>query len=98
MRQFEALKNLLEAAEFKGTVLSDVDVEAQKVQIKQTQQMLQEYQKAHNEAIAKMYKQLWNLLSGDSQFQCDCICRKMHEHDLWAGVNGQVTVGRHPHT
>jgi hypothetical protein len=23
--------------------------------------------------------------------------RKMHKHDSWAGVNGQVNTGRHPH-
>jgi hypothetical protein len=43
------------------------------------------------------YKQLKNLLSGDAQSQWDCVCRKMHECDLWAGVNNQVTEGRHPH-
>ncbi len=46
--------------------------------------MLQEAQKAHDKAIAKSYEQ-W-----------DCICHKMHERDLWAAVNGQVTKGRHP--
>jgi hypothetical protein len=60
--------------------------------------MLQESQKAHNKAIAKTYKQLMNLLSGDSQSQWDCVCRKMHKRDLWAGVNCQVTKGRHPRT
>jgi hypothetical protein len=65
VRQSEALKNLLEAAGSKDTVLSDVDVEARRVEIEQTQKMLQESQKAHNEAIAKTYKQLRNLLSSD---------------------------------
>jgi hypothetical protein len=60
--------------------------------------MLQESQKAHNEAIAKAYKQLRNLLSSDLQSQWDCVCRKMHERDLWAGVNSQVTKGRRPRT
>jgi hypothetical protein len=60
--------------------------------------MLQEAQKAHNEAIAKMYKLLRNLLSGDAQTQWDCVCREMHERDSWAGVNGQVTKGKHPCT
>jgi hypothetical protein len=40
---------------------------ARKVEIEQTQQMLQEAQKAHDKAIAKMNKQLRNLLSGDAQ-------------------------------
>jgi hypothetical protein len=57
--------------------------------------MLQEAQKAHNKAITESYKQLRNLLSGNAQSQWDCICHKMHEHDLWAAVNGQVTKGRH---
>jgi hypothetical protein len=46
-----------------------VDVTARKVEIEQTVQMLQETQKAHDKAIAKMYKQLRNLLSGDAQSQ-----------------------------
>ncbi len=53
---------------------------------------------AHNKAITKTYKQLRNLLSCDPQFQWDCVCCKMHEHDSWAAVNGQVTKGRHPQT
>ncbi len=67
-----------------------------KVEIEQTLQMLQEAQKAHNKAITKSYKQPRNLLSGDAQSQWDCVCREMHERDLWAAVNGQVTEGRHP--
>ncbi len=97
MKLSKTLKNLLEAAGSKDTVLFDVDVEACKVEIEQTQQMLQEYQKQHNEAIAKAYKQLSNLLPGDLQSQLGCVCRKMHKRDLWAGEKGQVTVGRHPH-
>ncbi len=46
-----------------------VDIMACKVEIEQTQQMLQEAQKAHNKAIAKTHKQLRNLLSGDAQSQ-----------------------------
>ncbi len=40
---------------------------ARVVEIEQTQQMLQEAQKAHNKAIAESYEQLRNLLSGDAQ-------------------------------
>jgi hypothetical protein len=98
VKQSEALKNLLEATGSKDTVLSDVDVEVRKVEIEQTQQMLQESQKQHNEAITKMYEQLRNLLSGDPQSQWDCVCCKMHKRDSSAGINGQVTVGRHPCT
>jgi hypothetical protein len=58
--------------------------------------MLQEAQKAHDKAVAKLYEQLRNLLSGDAQLQWDCVCREMHEHDSWAAVNGQVTKGRRP--
>jgi hypothetical protein len=96
VRQFKTLKSLLEATGSKDTVSLDVNVQACKVEIEQTQQMLQESQKAHEEAIAKAYKQLMNLLSGDPQSQWDCVCRKMHERDSWTGVNGQVTAGRHP--
>ena len=49
-------KNLLEATGCKGTVLLDVDVEACKVEIEQTQQMLQESQKQQDKAIAKAYE------------------------------------------
>jgi hypothetical protein len=60
--------------------------------------MLQEAQKAHNKAIAKLYEQLRNLLSGNAQPQWDRVCGKIHEHDSWAAVNGQVTKGRSPQT
>ena len=63
-----------------------VNVMAHKVEIEQTQQMLQEAQKAHDKAITKTYKQLRNLLSSDAQSQWDCICCKMHKHDSWAAV------------
>jgi hypothetical protein len=89
-------KDLLKAARSKETILSDDDVEARKLEIKETQKMLQEAQKQHNEAIAKTYELLRNLLSGDLQFQWDHICFKMHERDSWAGTNGQVTIGRRP--
>ncbi len=80
--------------ESRHTVLTTIDVTAHKVDIEQTQQMLQEAQKAHNKAIAESYQQLRNLLSGKAQSQWDCVCRKMHERDLWAAVNGQVNKGR----
>jgi hypothetical protein len=96
VRQSETLKNLIKAAGSKDTVSSDVDITARKVEIEQTQAMLQETQKAHNKAIAKTYKLLRNLLSGDLQSQWDRVCHKMHKRDSWAGVNGQVTKGRRP--
>jgi hypothetical protein len=77
-------------------VSTSVDVMARKVEIEQTQQILQESPKAHNKAISKMYEQLRNLLSGDTQSQWDCVCREMHKNDSWAAVNGQVTKGRRP--
>jgi hypothetical protein len=89
-------KDLLRAAGSKDTVVLDDDVEARKFEIKETQKMLQEAQKQHDEAIAKMYKLLRNLLSGDPQSQWDCVSREMLERDLWAGVNSHVTIGRHP--
>ncbi len=81
VRRYEALKNLQESAESQDTVSATVDVTACKVEIEQTQQMLQEAQKAHDKAIAKLYKQLRNLLSSNAQSQWDHICREMHEHD-----------------
>ncbi len=50
------LKNLQEAAKSRDTVSTSVDVTARKVEIEQTSQMLQEAQKAHNKAIAKLYE------------------------------------------
>jgi hypothetical protein len=96
VRWNKALKNLQEAAESRDTVLTAVDVTACKVEIEKTQQRLQEAQKAQDKAITKLYEQLRNLLSGDAQFQWDRVCPKMHERDLWAAVNGQVTKGRCP--
>ncbi len=75
-----------------------VDVTACKVEIEQTVQILQEAQKAQDKAIAELYEQLRNLLSGDAQSQWDRVCRKMHRCDSWAAVNGQVTKGRRPRT
>jgi hypothetical protein len=69
---------------------------ARKVEIEQTQQMLQEAQKAYDKAIAELYEQLRNLLSGNAQSQWDCVCCEMHKHDLWAAVNSQVIKGRRP--
>ncbi len=63
------LKNLLEVAGSRDTVSMDVDIQACKVEIEQTQQVLQESQKAHDEAIDKAYKQLRNLLSSDAHSQ-----------------------------
>jgi hypothetical protein len=94
-RLSEVLKNLQEAAESWDTIPTSVDVTARKVEIEQTSLMLQEPQKAHNKAIAEMYKQLRNLLSGNAQSQWDSVCCVMHKRDSWASVNGQVTKGRH---
>jgi hypothetical protein len=58
-----------------------MDVTARKVEMGQTSQMLQEAQKAHDKAIAKRYKQLRNLLSGNAQSQWDRVCHEMHERD-----------------
>ncbi len=94
----ETLKNLQEAAGSQDTVLASIDVTARKVEIEQTQQMLQEAQKAHDKAIAELYEQLRNLLSSNAQSQWDPVCHEMHERDLWAAVNAQVTEGRRPRT
>ncbi len=67
VKQSEALKNLQEATGSQDTVSMSVDVTAHKVEIEQTQQMLQEAQMAHDKAIAESYKQLRNLLSGNAQ-------------------------------
>jgi hypothetical protein len=87
VKRSKALKNLQEAAESRDTISTSVDVTACKVEIEQTQQMLQEAQKAHNKAIAKLNKQLRNLLFGNAQSQWDCVCHEMHKRaDLLAAV------------
>ncbi len=68
-RQSGTLKNLLKAVGSQDTVLPNFDVQARKVEIEQTQQMLKDLWKAHNKAIAEMYEQLRNLLSSDAQSQ-----------------------------
>jgi hypothetical protein len=65
-RRSEALKNLQEAMGDQETVSTSVDVMAWKVKFEQTQQMLQEAQKAHNKAIAETYKQLRSCLETHS--------------------------------
>ncbi len=60
--------------------------------------MLQEAQKAHDKAMAKLYKQLRNLLSSNAQSLWDRVCHEMHKCDLGTAVNDQVTKGRHPQT
>jgi hypothetical protein len=71
------VENLQEATGSRETILTSIDVTAHKVEIEQTQQMLQESQKAHNKAIAKMYEQLRNLLSGDTQSEIASAARCM---------------------
>ncbi len=98
LRQSKMLKNILETIGSRDTVSMTVDVTASKVEIEQTQQLLQDFQKAYGKAMAKVYEQLQNFLSGDLQAQWDRVCCEMHERDLWAGVNGQVTKGWRPQT
>jgi hypothetical protein len=62
LRQSEMLKNLLEATGLKDTVSTDLNVQACKVEIEQTQQLLHDFQKTHDKTIAKIYEQLRNLL------------------------------------
>jgi hypothetical protein len=81
-------KDLLNAAGSKETVSSNDDMEACKLEIKETQKMLQETQKPHYKENAKRYELLRNLLSVTHSVK----------HDLWAGANGQVIVGRCPRT
>jgi hypothetical protein len=83
LMQLEMLKNLLGAIWSQDTVSTTVDVTACKVEIVKPQQLLQDFQKAHDEAIAKVYKQLQNLLSGNPQAQWDRVCRKMHKREVW---------------
>jgi hypothetical protein len=93
--QSKMLKNLFKAAGLRDTALTNADVQACKVEIEQTQQLLQDFQKGHDKAITKVYEQPRNLLSGNLQSQWDCVCQVMHERDSWAGVSGQMTKGRH---
>ena len=60
------LENLQKTDGTKDAIPKD-EMESCKLEIGQTQEMLQEAQKAHNKAIAKTYKLLRNLLSRDAQ-------------------------------
>ncbi len=60
------LENLQKSIRPKGSS-SKEDQEACKLELSQTQEMLKVAWKAHNEAVAKMYNLLRNLLSGDLQ-------------------------------
>ncbi len=83
VRRSKALKNLQEAAGSQDTISASVDITTHKVEIEQTQQMLQEAQKAHDKAIAESYEQLRNLLSRDAQSQwvwCTPMWVKMLPH------------------
>ncbi len=91
------LENLQKLTGPKGAT-SKEDQESSKLEILQTQEMLQEAHKAHNKAVAKTYKLLTKLLSGDPQSQWDQVCCKMHKRDSLAEVNGQTTTGRHLHS
>ncbi len=53
IRRSKALKNLQEAMGSRETVSTSVDVTARKMEIEQTQQMLQESQKAYNKAMLR---------------------------------------------
>ncbi len=77
-------KDLLKAAGSKDTVSLDNEVETCKLEIKETQKMLQEAQKQQDKAIAKTCEQPRSILSSDAQSQWDCISREMHECDSWA--------------
>jgi hypothetical protein len=69
--------------------------EALKLEKALTQEMLVNAIKAYNEDVAATYKLLHNLLA-KPQTQWDRIIQKMHEHDLWAGENGEKHNGKHP--
>jgi hypothetical protein len=58
------LENLQKSIRPKGLSSKDYP-EARKVELSQTQEMLEEAQKAHDMAVAKTYKLLRSLLSSD---------------------------------
>ncbi len=90
------LENFQKPTEPKVAVSSKEDQESRKLEILHNQEMLIEAQKDQNKIVAKMYKLLRNLLSGDLHSQWDQVCREKHERDSWARVNDQMTTGRHP--
>jgi hypothetical protein len=68
------LENLQKSNGPKGAS-SKEDQEAHKLELSQTQEMIKEARTAHNKAVAKTYKLLRNLLSGDPQSQRGWVCR-----------------------
>ncbi len=65
-KQAGMLENLQKTVGTNGAIPKD-EMKSCKLEIRQTQEMLQDAQKAHNKAIAKMYELLRNLLSCDVQ-------------------------------
>jgi hypothetical protein len=59
------------------TASSKEDQESCMVEIVHTKEMLKGAWKALDKAVAKTYKLLRNLLSGDAQSQRNCVCCKM---------------------
>ena len=72
------------------------ELEALKIEITQTQEMLKASTKGYNKAVAATYELLRNLLAGKPQSQWDRILVEMHEHDLWAGPDGKKHKGKCP--
>ncbi len=70
--------------------------EAHKLKKALTQEMLVTATKANNDAVAFTYEMLPNLLASKPQTQWDCIVQEMHEHDSWAGANGEKHDGKCP--
>jgi hypothetical protein len=69
----ELFGNLQKSTRPMGSSSKD-EKEAHKLELVHTQEMLQKSQKAHEEAVAKTYELLRNLLSFDPQSQWDWVC------------------------
>jgi hypothetical protein len=67
--------------------------EADAIEKKQSQDILNNAKKQNAEAIAATYEVMRNLLPGDPQTQWDRIVKEMHEGDSWAGPDGKEHEG-----
>jgi hypothetical protein len=84
-----------ESSSKKDQVAQKNELEALKIENAQTQEMLKASTKRYNKAVVATFELLCNLLAGKPQTQWDRIGIEMHEHDSWAGPDGEKHEGKH---
>ena len=77
---------------------SDKDHDTHTLEVKTAWEIHDQKKKQYEEAVASVYELLRNLLAGEAQSQWDCIVRKMHNCDSWAGLDGKLHDKKRPKT